>query len=44
MMQSGKYDITMHQGATFELNCQLKDSAGVAVNMNGYTVAAKLYN
>lgn len=43
-MQPGTYDITVHQGATFKLTIQLKDSSGVAVNMTGYTVAGKLVN
>jgi hypothetical protein len=44
VIDPGRYDITIHQGATFELNLQLKDSAGSPVDMTGYTVAAKLYN
>lgn len=44
MIQPGRYDITLQQGATFEMTVQYKDSAGVAVNMSGYTVAAKMFN
>jgi len=39
-----KYDITIHQGATFELPLQYVDSSDTPVNMSGYTVEAKLYN
>jgi hypothetical protein len=44
MVTPGKYDITIHQGATFELPVQYKDSNGVPVSMSGYTVAAQLWN
>lgn len=44
MVTPGKYDITIHQGATFELPLQYKDSTGTPVNMSGYTVAAQLWN
>lgn len=44
MIEPGRYDITIHQGATFLLRLQYRDSQGTAVNMTGYTVAAKLYN
>lgn len=44
MVTPGKYDITIHQGATFELPLQYKDSTGAPVNMSGYTVAAQLWN
>lgn len=44
MITPGSYDITIYQGATFELQVQYKDSAGTPVNMSGYTVASKLYN
>lgn len=43
-MDPAKYDITIHQGATFDLPLQYVDSSGIPVNMSGYTVAAKLYN
>jgi hypothetical protein len=39
-----KYDITIHQGATFELNLQLKDGNSNPVAMSGYTVAGKVYD
>lgn len=39
-----KYDITIHQGATFELNLQYKDSNGIPVDMSGYTVEGELWN
>lgn len=44
MVTPGKYDITIHQGATFELSLQYKDSLGNPVDMSGYTVAAQLWN
>jgi hypothetical protein len=43
-MEPGRYDITIHQGATFILPLQYKDSTGTPVNMSGYTVAATLWN
>jgi len=44
MITPGKHDITIYQGATFELQIQYKDSSGTPVNMSGYTIASKLYN
>lgn len=44
MINPGKYDITIHQGATFELPVQYKDSTGTPVNMSGYTVEGTLWN
>ena len=44
MIDPAKYDITIHQGATFELDLQLKDGTGSPVVMSGYTVAGKVYN
>jgi hypothetical protein len=44
MMDPAKYDITIHQGATFDLLLQYKDGNGVPVNMTSYTVAAQLWN
>lgn len=43
-MDPAKYDITIHQGATFALPIRYEDSTGTPVNMSGYTVEAKLYN
>jgi hypothetical protein len=43
-VETARYDITIHQGATFELPVQYNDSTGAPVNMNGYTVAAQLWN
>jgi hypothetical protein len=34
----------LHQGATFEMTVQYKDSDGVPINMTGYSVASKMYN
>jgi hypothetical protein len=44
MIEPGKYDITIHQGATFELNLQLKDGNGTPLIMSGYTVAGKVFD
>lgn len=44
MVEPGRYDITLHQGATFELPVAYKDSAGVPVNMSGYTLSGTLWN
>lgn len=44
MIEPTKYDITIHQGATFELPVQYKDSSGNGVNMTGYTVAGMVYD
>lgn len=44
MIEPGKYDITIHQGATFELPVQYKDSTGAPVNMSGYTISGTLWN
>lgn len=44
MIEPGRYDITLHQGATFELPVQYKDPAGTPVNMNGYTLSGTLWN
>jgi bacillopeptidase F (M6 metalloprotease family) len=43
-MEPARYDITIHQGATFNLGLQYKTSSGVPVNMSGYTVEAQLWN
>ena len=44
MIEPGNYDITIHQGATFSLDLQYKDSAGNGVDMTGYSVAGKVAN
>lgn len=44
MIEPGNYDITIHQGATFSLDLQYKDTSGNGVNMSGYSVAGKLVN
>ena len=44
MVEPTKYDITIHQGATFELPVHYKDSNGASVNMTGYTVAGMVFN
>lgn len=43
-MDPARYDITIHQGATFELNLQLKDGTGSPLMMSGYTVAGKVFD
>jgi len=44
VIEPGRYDITLHQGATFQMALQYKDSAGVPINMSGYTLEAELWN
>lgn len=44
MIDPAIYNITIHQGATFELNLQYKDGSGVPVNMSGCTIQAQLWN
>lgn len=44
MVEPAQYDITIYQGATFDLLVQYKDNTGTPVNMSGYTVTAKLFN
>ena len=44
MTEPGRYDITIHQGATFELPVQYKDSFGSPVSMSGYTLSGTLWN
>jgi hypothetical protein len=39
-----RYDITIHQGATFQIGLQYKDSTGTPVNMSGYTLSGTLWN
>lgn len=36
-MAAGLYDITIEQGATFQMNLTWKDSTGSPVNITGYT-------
>ena len=43
-MDPARYDITIHQGATFDLLLQYKDGTGTPVDMTGYNVAAQLWN
>ena len=44
MQSPASYDITIYQGATFELPVQYKDSAGTPVNMSGYTISGTLWD
>lgn len=43
-MDPARYDITIHQGATYQIALQYKDSTGTPVNMSGYTLDAELWN
>ena len=43
-MDPAKHDITIHQGATFELQIAYKDPSGVPINMSGYTIEGQLWN
>lgn len=36
-MAAGVYDITIEQGATFQMNLTWKDSTGTPVNLTGYS-------
>jgi hypothetical protein len=42
MVDPATFDITIHQGATFSLDLQYKDSAGTGVNMSGYDITSKI--
>lgn len=42
MVDPATFDITIHQGATFSLDLQYKDSTGNGVNMSGYSVTSKI--
>lgn len=42
-MDPARYDIIIHQGATFDLPLQYTAS-GVPVNMSGYSIEAELWN
>lgn len=44
MVDPAVYNITIHQGATFEMGVQYRDGSGVPVNMTGYAVEAQLWN
>lgn len=43
-MEPANYDITIHPGATFELDLQYKDEANVPIDMTGYTVAGQVWD
>ena len=42
MVDPGVLDITIHQGATFNLDLQYLDSTGNGVDMTGYIVESKI--
>ena len=44
MIEPGRYDIKLQQGATFEMNLQLRDGNNSPVVMSGYTVAGKIFD
>jgi hypothetical protein len=44
MLTPGKYDITIYQGATFDLPIQYRDSNNAPVNMSGYTISGTIWN
>jgi hypothetical protein len=44
MQSPGSYDITIYQGATFELELEYADENNTPVNMSGYTVSGQLWN
>jgi len=44
VLNPAKYDITIHQGATFEMPVQYKDNAGTPINMSGYTLSGTLWD
>jgi hypothetical protein len=41
-MTAGLYNFTMDQGSNWNLNVIYKDSAGVVINLTGYTAAMQL--
>lgn len=43
MIEPSHYDITLYQGASFELNAQLK-SNGAPIDMTNYAVVGKIYD
>jgi hypothetical protein len=44
VIQPAKFDLIIQQGATFTVSLQLKDGAGAALNMTGYTVTAQVWS
>ncbi len=43
-MDPARYDITIHQGATFNLPLQYTTNSGTPINMTGYSIEAELWN
>lgn len=43
-MEPANYDITIHQGATFEMPLHFKDNTGASVNMTGYQVEGQVWD
>ena len=43
-MDPARYDITIHQGATFSLPLQYTTNSGTPINMTGYSIEAELWN
>ena len=44
LLSAEDFAITIHQGATFELDLAYEDPDGNAVDLTGYAVAAQLWN
>jgi hypothetical protein len=44
MSDVGNYDITIKQGETWDLNLELKDDEGTAIDLTGYDVEMKIKN
>jgi hypothetical protein len=44
MVNPANYDITIHQGATFEVPVQYKNSTGQPVDMRGFLVEGTIWN
>jgi hypothetical protein len=42
MTTPGEYDLTVLQGATFQLRVIWKDSTGAAINLSGYTARMQM--
>jgi hypothetical protein len=40
----GTYNISLQRRADYSITLQFKDSAGVAINLTGWTVAAQVWN
>jgi len=43
-VQPGQYNITVQRRADYDLQLQFKDSAGVGINLTGWTAYAQVWN